>query len=72
MPAEVRRKLGLGPGSVIEWEERDGEFVVRPVGRSTSEEIHDAVFAGRKAPDASPADVRAGIAAYIKRRHARR
>ena len=25
VPAEIRKKLGLGPGSVLEWDERSGE-----------------------------------------------
>ena len=44
VPAEVRRRLGIGPGSVLVWEERDGEFVVRRAGRCTSDEIHAALF----------------------------
>ena len=71
VPAEVRRKLGLGPGSVIEWEERDGEYVVRPVGRTTSLEIHEEVFGSTGAASRPPADVRQGITAYIRKRHAR-
>jgi len=44
VPAEVRRQLGIGPGSVLVWEWRDGEFVVRRAGKSTSSEIHEALF----------------------------
>ncbi len=44
VPAEVRRKLGLGPGSVLEWDEEDGKVVVRRVGRYTSDEMHKALF----------------------------
>jgi antitoxin PrlF len=29
VPAEVRRKLGVGPGSVLEWDEQGAEIVVR-------------------------------------------
>jgi hypothetical protein len=36
--------LSVGPGSVLVWEERDGEFVVRRAGRYSSEEIHAALF----------------------------
>ena len=50
VPAEVRKRLGLGPGSVIEWEERDGEMVVRRSGRFSSAEIHRVLF-----PDGPPA-----------------
>lgn len=71
VPAEVRRRLGVGPGSVLVWEERDGEFVVRRAGRCTSEDIHAALFAKDPAPAAGPADVGAGIRKYIRRRHAR-
>ena len=29
LPAAVRRKLNVAPGSRLEWVERDGEIVVR-------------------------------------------
>lgn len=45
VPAEIRRKLGIGPGSVLEWEEEGEKVVVRKAGRYTSEDIHHAVFA---------------------------
>lgn len=28
IPAEVRRRLGVGPGSVIEWDDAGGQIVV--------------------------------------------
>lgn len=71
VPAEVRRRLGVGPGSVLVWEERDGEFVVRRAGRCTSEDIHAALFGANPASKAGPADIEAGIRKYIQRRHAR-
>ncbi|MEO7521883.1 MAG: AbrB/MazE/SpoVT family DNA-binding domain-containing protein, partial [Gemmatimonas sp.] len=46
-PAEVRRKLGLDPGAVVEWEEKDGRVIVRRAGRFTSEDIHRALSAHR-------------------------
>lgn len=70
VPAEVRRQLGVGPGSVLVWEWRDGEFVVRRAGKTTSAEIHEALF-GSRAPARAPVDVKAGIRKYIRRRHAR-
>jgi AbrB family looped-hinge helix DNA binding protein len=71
VPAEVRRSLGVGPGSILVWEERDGEFVVRRAGRCTSEDIHAALFGAKSLPTAGPADVKLGIRKYIRRRHAR-
>lgn len=69
VPAEVRRQLGVGPGSVLVWEWRDGEFVVRRAGKTTSAEIHAALF-GTRAAGKKPGDVKAGIRKYVRRRHA--
>ena len=71
VPAEIRRKLGLGPGAVLEWHEVDGEVVVRRAGRYTSAEIHDALFAGKAARARAPGTVAEGIRRHIRRRHAR-
>ena len=69
VPAEVREKLGVGPGSVLEWEEKDGQLVVRRAGRFTSEEIYQALFPQGKG--GSVADVKATIRKHIRKRHAR-
>jgi len=29
VPAEIRQRLGVGPGSVLEWDEQDDQVVVR-------------------------------------------
>jgi bifunctional DNA-binding transcriptional regulator/antitoxin component of YhaV-PrlF toxin-antitoxin module len=34
VPVEIRRKLGVGPGSVLEWDEHESKAVVR--ARDTS------------------------------------
>jgi len=44
VPAEVRKRLGIGPGSVLEWDEEGEKIVVRRVGLYTSEDIHRALF----------------------------
>jgi len=71
VPAEVRRKLGVGPGSVLEWDEEGDKIVVRRAGRFTSEDIHRALF---KTPVKSRTleDLREGIRNYMRRKHARR
>ena len=71
VPAEVRRQLGVGPGSVLVWQWRDGAFVVRREGKCTSADIHAAVFGSVKAGKTKPTDVKAGIRKYIRKRHAR-
>jgi AbrB family looped-hinge helix DNA binding protein len=71
VPAEVRKKLGIGPGSVLEWHDQDGNIVVRKAGRFSSSEVHQALFAGGiPKGDATP-DVKAAIRKYIRKRHAR-
>lgn len=71
VPARVRQKLGVGPGSVLEWDDEDGRVVVRKAGLYSSEEIHRAVFP--EAPRSrTVADMKAGIRRHVKKRHARR
>ena len=72
VPAEVRRKLGIGPGAVLEWGETAGEVVVRRVGQHSSEDIHVAVFGPRRPSPKSAADLKAGIRRHVKSRRARR
>jgi AbrB family looped-hinge helix DNA binding protein len=71
VPAEVRRKLGVGPGSVLEWDEQGTVVVVRRATRYTSEDLHEALFA-RPPRRRSLADLKEGIRRYVRRRHARR
>ena len=70
VPVEVRKKLGVGPGSVLEWHELDGGVVVRRAGRFSSAEIHRALFPKGAPKDVNAVDVKAAIRKYIKKRHA--
>ena len=71
VPAEVRRKLGLVPGSVIEWIEADGEVVVRSAKSFTSEDIHREIFP-EGPPKKVPGDrIKASIGMLIRRRRGR-
>jgi AbrB family looped-hinge helix DNA binding protein len=69
VPSKVRRKLGVGPGSVLEWEDKGDEIVVRRAGRYTSEDIHKALFPQPPKPR-SLAELKEGVRRYIKRRRA--
>ena len=71
VPAEVRRKLGLVPGSVIEWIDADGKVMVRPAGRFTSEDIHGAIFPAGAPRKVSRDQMKASIGKLIRKRHAR-
>ena len=69
VPAEVRKKLGVGPGSVLEWNDEGGEVVVRKASRFTSKDVHDALFP--EPPSQSSLTVKQGIRAHVRKRHAR-
>jgi antitoxin PrlF len=71
VPAEVRRKLGVGPGAVLEWDEADGEIVVRRAGKYSSEDIHHAVFPDRAPTPKTLGEMKEGIRRRIRKRHAR-
>ena len=70
VPAEVRKKLGVGPGSVLEWDEQGSEVVVRRAGRHSSKDIYLALFPA-KTPKKDLPDVKDAIRKYIRKRHAR-
>jgi AbrB family looped-hinge helix DNA binding protein len=71
VPAAVRRKLGVGPGSTLEWHEEGQEIYVRRVGRFSSADLHRAVFPRPPKPR-TLGELKAGLRAHAKRRHARR
>ncbi len=72
VPAEIRRKLGLSAGSILEWSEEDGKIVVRRVGRYTSDEIHRALFPNGPPPYRSVEQMDEDIREYMRKKHARR
>jgi AbrB family looped-hinge helix DNA binding protein len=72
VPAKVRRKLGIGPGSVIEWDEKGEAIVVRRSGRYSSEDIHRALFPKGPPKPRTLAELKEGIERYMRERHARR
>ena len=71
VPAAVRRRLGVGPGSVLEWEVEGARIVVRRAGRFSSQDIHRALFA--KAPKKRTLrELKEGPRRYVRARRARR
>ena len=72
VPAEVRKKLGVGPGSILEWEESDDHLIVRRAGRHTSAEVHEALFPGAEPKPKPSAALKEGIRKYVHDKHARR
>jgi AbrB family looped-hinge helix DNA binding protein len=71
VPVEVRRKLGVGPGSVLEWDEEDEKVVVRKAGRYSSEDVHRALFPHGAPTRRTVEQLKEGVRRYIRRKHAR-
>jgi AbrB family looped-hinge helix DNA binding protein len=71
VPVGVRKKLGVGPGAILEWDERGNEIVVRRAGRYTSEDIHLVLFPEGAPRRRSLSEMKDGIRAYMRRRYAR-
>ena len=70
VPAEIRRRLAVGPGSVLEWDAEDDRIFVRRAGKHSSQDLHKAIF--KKAPKAKSLEqLKTGIRRHIKARHAR-
>lgn len=70
VPAEIRRNLGIGPGSVLEWEQDGERVVVRKAGRYSSEDIHRAVFTKKPKPQKLE-ELKQAIGQHVRQKHAR-
>lgn len=71
VPAEVRRRLGVGPGSILEWEFADGHVIVRRAGKYSSVYIHEVLFPTPPRPR-TVEEIDEGIARHLRKKHARR
>jgi antitoxin PrlF len=72
VPADVRKRLGIGPGSVIEWDEDDGKIIVRRTGKYSSEDIHRALFPDGPPKRLSLKEIEAALGRGIAEHYARR
>lgn len=71
VPVEVRKRLALVPGSVLEWDVDDDRVTVRRLGQHTSEALHRVLFP--QAPERrSLEELKDGIRQNVRARHARR
>jgi AbrB family looped-hinge helix DNA binding protein len=71
IPAKVRRKLGIGPGSVLEWDEEGNTVLVRRAGLYSSEDIHRALFGAESLEKRTPEQMKEGNESHARRRYAR-
>ncbi len=71
VPLKIRKKLGIGPGSVLEWEEEGDKIIVRRAGFYSSEDIHRAIFGGKTPEPHTLEELKEGIRRYVRKRYAR-
>jgi antitoxin PrlF len=72
VPAEVRKKLGVGPGSLLQWDEEEGKVVIRRVGKFSCQDMQTALFPDGPPKPLSAAEIKASIARHLKAKHVRR
>jgi bifunctional DNA-binding transcriptional regulator/antitoxin component of YhaV-PrlF toxin-antitoxin module len=71
VPVKVRQKLGIGLGSILEWDEQGEIIPVRRAGRYSSEDIHKKLFPKNSPPPKSIEEMKGGIRRHARKRHAR-
>lgn len=72
VPAAVRKRLGIGPGAVLEWDEDGGAIVVRRAGRYSFEDIHRALFPKGPPKRRTLEQMKQAVRRSMRKRHARR
>jgi AbrB family looped-hinge helix DNA binding protein len=71
IPSTIRQRLGIAPGSILEWDEDGENIVVRRSAQFSSEDIHRAVFPSGPPQARTADDLKEGIRRYVRERHAR-
>ena len=70
VPAKVRQKLGVGPGSILTWSEEEGRIVVGRASAHTSQDVHAALFPDGANKSKSLKDLKGGPARHLRAKHA--
>lgn len=72
VPKEVRQRLGLGPGSTVEWQAEGDTIVVRRVGTHGFADQRALLFPDSPPASHSLAELKDGLEAAVRAKHARR
>jgi antitoxin PrlF len=70
IPAVVRKKLGITPGSMLQWDEEGDKVVVRRAGKYSFEDIHRAIFKRPPKPKTLE-ELKEGLAQSFRDRYGR-
>jgi AbrB family looped-hinge helix DNA binding protein len=71
VPSLVRKKLGIGPGSILEWDEQGDQIVVRRAGRYGWNDVRNALFPEGPPQSHTMEELKDGRKAYVRRKYAR-
>ena len=71
VPASIRKRLGIAPGSILEWDEAGGNIVVRRAGQFSSEDIHRKLFPSGPPEPRTIEEMKEGIERHMRERYAR-
>jgi antitoxin PrlF len=71
VPAEIRKRLGVVPGSILEWDQEGDKIVVRNQKRYSSLEIHKILFPNGPPKRVSREEMKEGIREYMRKKHPR-
>lgn len=71
VPAEIRKKLEVQPGAVLEWVDDGDTVVVRRKREMSWEVLHSVLFPDGLPRRRSLEEMKAGVARAVKERHAR-
>jgi AbrB family looped-hinge helix DNA binding protein len=72
VPAKVRRRLGLAPGSILVWDADGDLVVVRGGHRHSSVDLHSTLFPEGAPSSHSLDELKNGIRRDVAKRHALR
>jgi AbrB family looped-hinge helix DNA binding protein len=72
VPLEVRRRLGVVPGTTIQWESEGDTVVVRRIGKHSFADVRKALFPEGPPEPRGLKDLKKGIEDHIRTKHARR
>lgn len=72
VPVAIRKRLGIVPGSTLEWVEEGDRIVVKRAGKYTSQDIHRAIFGDKPPEPKTDAQLEEGLRTYFRKRYARR
>lgn len=71
VPVAVRKKLGIGPGSTLEWVEDGDRIVIRRSGKYTFADIRKAIWGDKPVPHKTDEEIEEGLKTYFRKRYAR-